>query len=112
QKNKMSTLDLNSIIQASQSISMVLELPKLLDKLIRLVVESSGAQKAFLITFDNQIPKVSAHYDSSTDNILTTMSPLETHSMDLCIPIVNLVRRMKTDIILENASQNGDYTKD
>ncbi|OAD22930.1 Serine/Threonine protein kinase and Signal Transduction Histidine Kinase (STHK) with GAF sensor, partial [Candidatus Thiomargarita nelsonii] len=46
---KGSALDLSSILKASQTMAGEIELGRLLDKLMRIVIENAGAEKGFLL---------------------------------------------------------------
>jgi hypothetical protein len=48
------TLDINTILKASQTISGEIELDNLLAKLMRIVIENAGAQKGYLILKQKQ----------------------------------------------------------
>jgi len=42
-------LDIESVIKASQALSSEIDLPKLIEKLMRIAVEHAGAQRGLLV---------------------------------------------------------------
>jgi serine phosphatase RsbU (regulator of sigma subunit) len=105
-------LDLSTVMKASQAISGEIVLEKLLDKLMRIVIENAGAQKGFLIFEDRGVLLVEAEGIIGSNNITALKSePVEGHGR-LSESIVNFVARTKRTLILSNAVSEGEFTDD
>ncbi|UKO97663.1 trifunctional serine/threonine-protein kinase/ATP-binding protein/sensor histidine kinase [Nostoc sp. UHCC 0870] len=102
------SLDLASIIKASQALSGEIELEKLLTTLMQVVMENAGASKSALILndSDNFNLTVTAVSTSSTSiPILTELSSiLVEHSSDIPITLINYVKRTKEIFVTDNAN--------
>ncbi len=106
------SLDLASVIRASQAIASEIMLNKLLGKLMDTLIENAGAQKGFLILPDEGKLRVEAarDIDANQDTVLSRI-PLE-ECDELPKGIVNYVTRTLKDIVLEDATKEGLYEKD
>ncbi|MHB8111255.1 MAG: protein kinase domain-containing protein [Syntrophorhabdaceae bacterium] len=99
------TIDVNSIIKASQIISGEIVYGKLLSKLMDVVVENAGAQRGFLFLDGKDEPTIAAR--SSVEH---------NRSDQFCSSIVNYVQRTKDAVVLSDTTQSrfseDPYIKD
>ncbi len=87
-KKEDKSIDLNTVIKASQAISEEVDLDKLKQKIVQLAIESAGAEKGNLILLiDNKV-------------------------QDVPVAIVNYVARTKKELVLNDAVNEGQFTKD
>jgi histidine kinase len=111
QRGKIS-LDMHSLIKASQILAGEIVLSKLLEKMIHLVVENGGAEIGYLILHRDGQWKIDAQsrIDNGKISVLQGLSiedeEQETQKM-LCVEIVNYVIRSKRTVVLHNASEEG-----
>lgn len=105
-------LDLASVMKASQTISSEIELGTLLDRLMRIVMENAGAEKAFLILKkgENLSIEASGWTDGKKADILKSV-PLD-RCPDLSPAIVHYVIRTGKDILLNDAVNEGNFMQD
>ncbi|OKH44895.1 hypothetical protein NIES2101_27500 [Calothrix sp. HK-06] len=96
----ISLLDLHTVIKASQTLSSEINLPSLLNKLIIILQENAGAQKACLVSKreSNWIIEVATNEFNDVSNL-----PLS---------VLNYVERTQKNIILENASHSKVFVND
>ncbi|BAP55811.1 putative ATPase [Thioploca ingrica] len=126
------TLDLVTVMKASQAISGEIVLNQLIEKLLHIVVENAGAQKGLFIlekqgqlfieaqaqieeplaaTVSNETTQL-----STTEAIILQSIALESlHDDDpnntlLPVAMINYVVRTKADIVLNDAIHNGIFT--
>jgi predicted ATPase/signal transduction histidine kinase/tRNA A-37 threonylcarbamoyl transferase component Bud32 len=111
-------LDFNSVLQASQAISIEIKPEKLLKKLINIVIENAGAQKGFLIlnNEDNWLIEAVGTVDSNEVTTLQSI-PIDTIDPESQIPllsnaIVNYVVRTQENVVLNDATSEGLFTRD
>jgi predicted ATPase/GAF domain-containing protein/tRNA A-37 threonylcarbamoyl transferase component Bud32 len=111
-------LDLTSVLKASQTIFGEIVLEKLLSKLMRIVIENAGAQKGFLILEKEGSWVIEAEGTVDSDQVTTLQSiPVDAVNPDRQIPflstaIINFVTRTQENVILNDASYEGQFTCD
>ncbi|MGB5768979.1 MAG: AAA-like domain-containing protein, partial [Crocosphaera sp.] len=111
-------LDLTTILKASQAISGEIKLEKLLEKLMKIVIENAGAQKGFLIlnNDNNLVIEAQGIIDNQEISVLQSI-PIETIDPDNSIPIlpitiINYVARTKESVVLNDAVVEGQFIND
>ena len=110
--SSLALLDLSTVIKASQSISREIVLEKLLANLMKIVIENAGAQKGFLILYDDD--KLVIEAEASTDNEEVIVHPkvnVEKGS-NLPLTVIYYVERTGHDVVLMNATLEGQFTHD
>jgi predicted ATPase/signal transduction histidine kinase len=113
-----SSLDLDSVLKASQAISGEIVLDKLLEKLMKFVIENAGAQKGFLILEHNGNWVIEAEASVGEDEVSVMRSlPIDaiapsTQLPLVCASIINYVLHTKENIVLNDATREGQFTRD
>lgn len=106
------SLDFQSVVKSMQAISGELELKNLLKRMLSVIMENAGAQKAVLVIQSDKGPEVEAHVDiDKNESSYLQHSRLET-SKDYSTDMINLSLRMGETIWLNNATQEGDFVDD
>jgi predicted ATPase/signal transduction histidine kinase/CheY-like chemotaxis protein/tRNA A-37 threonylcarbamoyl transferase component Bud32 len=103
-------LDLAALMKASQAISSEIELDKLLTTLMRILLESSGAQTGYLILESLGELRVEASGEANSNRVIVLQStPVET-----CLPasIIHYVARTKEGLIESDVAREGRFTQD
>ncbi|MGK7945635.1 MAG: AAA-like domain-containing protein [Microcystaceae cyanobacterium] len=116
--NDGEVLDLTTILKSSQAISGEIKLEKLLENLMKIVIENGGAQKGFLIlnNDDNLVIEAEGKIDQEEIPILQSI-PIETVDPNNSIPIlpttiINYVARTQESVVLNDAVVEGQFTND
>lgn len=105
-------LDFNTVVKASQTISDEVELSKLLEKMMKITMENAGAQKGFMLLESNGNLMVEAEGSTEREEIGILKSiPFKEHA-GICASIVDYVARSGKNLILKDASIEGDFTRD
>ncbi|OKH22162.1 serine/threonine protein kinase [Hydrococcus rivularis NIES-593] len=106
------TLDLYSVVKASQAISQEIILDKLLDKLMKIIIENAGAQTGFLIL--SREGKLIVEVASSEIRGGVTMRPSISveKSQKLPLSIINYVARTKETLILKKSVNDSIFVSD
>lgn len=103
--------DVNSIIQASQTISKEIVLSNLLKNLMNIVMVNAGADRVFFITQEEGSYFVQAEmFLGQNDPTLLQAIPLNEKSDELCEAIVQYVGRRREEILISNAQTEGSFT--
>ena len=104
-------LDISAITKMSQAISSEIHLDKLLVKLMQVIMENSGSEKALLILERDGQFVVDARSTVNSDEIDILLSiPIET-STDLCPGIVNYTKRTGTPLVINDAQENSRFSR-
>jgi PAS domain S-box-containing protein len=105
-------LDLMTILKASQAIAGEIELGSLLSLLMANAIENSGAQRGFLLLpEDGQWMIVARTEMDETDPQIEQLRPVAESDL-LSQRIVHYVARTQKTMLLDDASQNGDFVED
>lgn len=110
------TLDLATVMKASQAIAGEILLDKLLDSLMKILIENAGAQKGFLILDKDRewLIEASGEVDSSAeeDNNTTKVSQSIPINNYLPVSIINYVVRTHESVVLNDATREGNFTNE
>jgi PAS domain S-box-containing protein len=101
-------LDLAAVMRAAQAISGEIELGRLLEKLMRLVIENAGAQRGALLLEGEDRLIVEAEAERQAE---IKVRPLAEES-NLPQTLINYVARTGERVILNNATREGRFTGD
>ncbi len=116
QPNK--SIDFISILKASQAIAGEIMLNQLLEKLMQIVMENAGAQRGVLILEKNGQWVIEAQGSLERHEIKVLQSvrlediPLEDATLSIPLTLVNYVMRIQKSMVLNNAAQEGKFTRD
>ncbi len=106
-------LDLSTVIKASRMISGEIVLDKLLEKLMKIVIENAGAQKVALILNKGGALTVDAFLSAEKEKILHVQQPIPIADFpELSAGIVNFTARTREAVVLADAAAQGAYTAD
>ncbi len=111
----VSSLDLESVMQASQTISGEIILSTLIDKMMHIVIENSGAEKALFIKGNEGSLFIEAETLAQADAtaILETISLKAPEAAEkMPVSIINYVARTFKDVVIDDAFEKGQFTKD
>ena len=106
-------LDLDTVIRASRSIASSRELDVLLRTIMKISLESAGADRGFLLLEQDGafIAKARGHWEERAEIELMS-SALDSLDDELSTQIVHYVARTGEPIILDNASHNEAFIAD
>ncbi|MGB0523715.1 MAG: SpoIIE family protein phosphatase, partial [Flammeovirgaceae bacterium] len=104
------SLDLNTLLKATQAITGEIKLENLLDKLLRIVAENAGADQVYLVLNNKKEFRIEASYsiDEKESSVLQSI-PLDEETDDLPTGIINYALRSRKDVILNDASKEGQF---
>ncbi len=110
----VNTLDLESIMKASQAISGEIILADLLNKLMQISIENAGAQNGLLIKEEDNrwIVLASAKAQAGEIEVDKNIISNKKKNFNFPVSIINYVSNTGKSVILEDASNSGDFTSD
>ncbi|MBD2742187.1 ATP-binding protein [Coleofasciculus sp. FACHB-1120] len=105
-------LDVTTVVKASQTLASEIVLGKLLEKLMKIVIENAGAQKGFLILEESGNLAIAAEGEVDRAEVTVLQSiPVES-SQKVSPAIVNYVKRTKENLVLNDATNQGLFKSD
>jgi signal transduction histidine kinase/CheY-like chemotaxis protein/HPt (histidine-containing phosphotransfer) domain-containing protein len=104
-------LDMMTIVKASQAISGEISLERLLDRLMQIVIENAGAERGVLLLEKERRLYIEAEGKVGADAELLRSLPLEEYQ-GLPASIINYTARTSEPVVLDDASNSGDYVRD
>ena len=123
-QNTHQSIDLATVIKASQAISSEIALDKLLEKLLKTLIENAGAQKGLLLLpSQGELENLDIRWVIKAEGIaegegitIRQSSPVNllefTHNPLLSTAIVNYVTRTQESVILNDAVHEGQFIRD
>jgi len=110
-------LDLATVIKASQAISSEIELDKLLETLMQILIQNAGAQFGFLILEEAGELLIEAEGTVDGQVVVLQSMPIEFVKPDGEMPrlssaIANYVFRTQQSVVLHDASREGNFTNE
>lgn len=101
------SLDLSSVLKASQAISGEIILDQLLSTLMQVIIENAGAQKGVLILQKEDRLVIEVVAQSSPDQVEVLPSiPIES-STDIPLRAINYVQHTRETLVLDNATNQA-----
>ena len=108
----LGSLDLNTVLKASQTISGEITLETLLAKMMNIVIENAGAQKGCLILERRGKLMIEAEVAVDDDEIHVLQSiPVEGNA-EIPEAIINYAARTQESVVLNDAVDEGNFTKE
>ena len=101
-------LDLNAITKASLAIAGELQLDRLLESLMGLVLEHAGAQRGLLILARSGTLRIEAEGRAEEKALSVLQGKAIEPGGDYPLSVINYVRRSRQNLVLSNAS--GEHT--
>jgi predicted ATPase/signal transduction histidine kinase len=106
-------LDFATFVKASQILTDEIVLSKLLEKLLKVVMENAGAQISYLLFEKEGHLSIEAKgYFTEDKFIFSSSFSRELTVRYLPLSLVNYVARTKENVVLNRASQEGKFLKD
>ncbi len=105
-------LDLVTVIRASQAIAGEIVLDKLLENLMKIMIENAGAQTGFLILQNEFQVFIEAKLIAGENQVIVRQSPVSETTQLLPLSLINFVERTKEDVVLMNASSSTQFNND
>ncbi|MDP4147536.1 MAG: diguanylate cyclase, partial [Bacillota bacterium] len=110
---ELEAVDLMSIMSAYRTVSKEVQLSDLLRQIMKIVVENSGAQKAYILLKYEHGWNIEAEWLQGEDKIKVLHSvPLEEAHGLLAASIINYCIRTEEYVVLSDAARQGPFYKD
>ena len=105
-------LDLATLMKASQILASEVVLSKLLEKLLKIVMENAGAQSGILILAKDGDLLIEASGSVERERVIVQQSLPIAFSPDLPVSLINYVARTKKYVVLNDAGRDEFFKND
>jgi predicted ATPase/serine phosphatase RsbU (regulator of sigma subunit)/tRNA A-37 threonylcarbamoyl transferase component Bud32 len=106
------SLDLTSVLKASQALSGEIQFDRLLDSMMQIILENAGAQRGVVLLERSGEFKIEAE-GNAQDKSVTVLPSIPVEGTErLSDAIVRYVARTKEYLVLNDASREGAFTDD
>ncbi len=106
------SLDLSTVIKSTNALSGEIVLEKLLKTLMNILVENAGAERGILMLPRGEKLWIEAIQETGSENVSVLQSLPVDDCSRLSAKIVHYVSRTRESVILDNASERGNFTED
>jgi signal transduction histidine kinase len=112
QESKARSLDMASVLKATQTLSSAIQLDQLLERLMQLVMENAGAQRGVFLFMREDGLTVDAVGDVRQEQVqVLDHVPVDTYA-ELPSGLVKYAARARQSVVLSDASRQGDFIRD
>jgi len=111
-RERSGNIDLETVLKASSALSGEIILPKLLKKMMQIILESAGAQTGFLIMEKNGERYIEADIKAGNEEIKILQSVPVSKSELLAESVLNYVYMTQETVILDDASKSQLFGND
>ena len=105
-------LDVETVVKASQAVSSEIEIRSLIETLMRIAVEHAGAERALLILFTDNEPRIAAEAIIGDGNIEVTLRSSAVTPTELSESVLHTAVRTRESVILDDASACNPFSAD
>jgi signal transduction histidine kinase len=105
----LSNIDINYLTKSCLIIPAEMEEKTIIHKIMNVVLESSGAQHGYLIMEEGGDLIIRAESHITERDIVKTTNQNFENSKDICHAIIRYVHRTKEIVLLENATEKGEF---
>ena len=105
-------LDMSSLLKASQALSQEVELSRLLERLMKIVMENAGADRGILLLATEGQWLVQAETAVNQTTNLLQAKALETCTDLMATAVIHYVRQTQENIVLDDAAQADLFRHD
>jgi GAF domain-containing protein len=111
-KDRAGNLDLDTVMKASFALSGEIVLPRLLKKMMQIIMENAGAEKGFLVMEKNGERFIEAEINANNDELKVLQSIPVKQSGLLAESILNYVSQTQEAVILDDALKSQLFAND
>jgi PAS domain S-box-containing protein len=105
-------LDLATVIEVAQALSGELVLDKLIDRLMRAVIQHAGAERGVLITLQSEELRIEAEATTRGEDVIVQLRDGAPIEAVLPESLIRYAMRTRETLILDDASSQNPFTAD
>ncbi len=104
--------DAETVVKASQTLSSEIDLPRLIEKLMRLAVEHAGAERGLLILVDSDGLRIEAEARAGPGGVEVSARQQRVRPIDLPQSVLQYVLRTHERVLLDDAASQEPGSED
>jgi PAS domain S-box-containing protein len=104
--------DVGTVVKAAQAVSGEIVLDKLIETLMRITLEHSGAERGLLILFQGDEPRIEAEATIGRGRVEVTLRQTVPSPAELPETVLHYVIRTRESMILDDASTQNPFSAD
>jgi len=105
-------LDVGTVVKASQAVSSEIELSKVIETLLRIVLEHAGAERGLLILLAGSEPRIAAEATTGGGGIDVVLRQAAVTPTELPETVLRAVIRTRESVLLEDAATSPTFSQD
>src|SRR6202035_113689 len=105
-------LDIETVVKASQTLSSEIVLGNLIEKLMRIAVESAGAERGLLVLLRGDRPQIEAEATTGHGRVEVTVRQEAVTPSDIPQSVLHYVIRTQERLVLDDAAVRNLYSDD
>src|SRR5216684_5058019 len=105
-------LDVGTVVKAAQAVSGEIVLGKLIETLMRIVLEHAGAERGLLILFPGDEPRIEAEATTGRGRVEVTLRQTAVSPAELPESVLRYVIRTQESVILDDALAQNPFSAD
>jgi PAS domain S-box-containing protein len=105
-------IDVAAVVQASQTLSGEMLLPRLIERLMTIALQNAGAERGLLILIRDSEPRIEAEATTGQGKIEVAAGQAAITPSDLPQSVLHYVIRTQERVLLDDASADHVYSKD
>ncbi|OAI29373.1 AAA family ATPase [Methylomonas koyamae] len=102
-------LDINYLMKSAMALSAEIDLTQLMQKILAVVLESSGAQHAYLLIGQGEELCIAAEQHAGKKRSIAKTHYSLNQAQGVCRAIVNYVHRTREKVVLRDAGSEGEF---
>jgi hypothetical protein len=104
-------MDMESIVKVSQTLSGEIQMEKLFQKVMKILIENAGAEKCYLILLDNDRFLIQAEGGVGLTSFPILQSLVVDNDEYVPLSVIEYVSRTKESLVLNDAANDGNFTQ-
>jgi PAS domain S-box-containing protein len=105
-------LDVGTVVKASQAVSGEIELGKLIETLLRIMIEHAGAERGLLILCQGDAPRIEAEATTSRGSVEVALRQAAVTASELPESVLHYVIRTRENVLLDDAAAPTLFSAD
>jgi len=105
-------MDVETLVKALQALSSEMDLPRLIEKLVRIAMEHAGAERGLLILLRGGEPRIEAQATTGKGGVAVAVRQTVVTPSDLPQSALHYAIRTQERVLLDDASTDNVYSTD
>jgi len=104
--------DIDAVVRCTRALTEEIQLERLVNALMTIVLEHAGAQRGLLIRMVGDSPIIEARARTTASGVVVEMSPHQADPLDLPLTMLNTTLRTRKRLVVHNAAKSNPFAHD